>query len=69
MVGKRFVKAGIELDVVRKSFSLLHGGSSVSSEFFLLDSVHNESPSPYLFPYLEQLCYSLVVICLAVAAS
>lgn len=35
----------MELDAVKKSFSLLGGVSSISSEFLLWESVHNESPS------------------------
>lgn len=42
----------------------LDGGSSVSSEFLILESVHNESPSPFLFTYLKQPCDLSVCSCL-----
>lgn len=46
----------IKLDAVKKSFSLLGGGSSISSEFLLWESVHNESPSaPFLLSYRNSL--------------
>lgn len=49
-------KVAIKLDAVKKSFSLLGGGSSISSEFLISESVHNASPSaPSLLTYRHSL--------------
>lgn len=46
----------MELDAVKKSFSLLGCGSSISSEFLLWESVRNESPlAPFLLTYRNNL--------------
>lgn len=49
-------KVAIKLGAVKKSFSLLGRGSSISSEFLISESVHNASPSaPFLLAYQNSL--------------
>lgn len=65
MAGKWFVeKVEIKLDIVRKSFSVLDGGSSVSSYFLILEFAHNKVLHHFVH-FLEQPCYSQVT-CLTV---